>query len=118
MLTAAVVRDNRVRAAFEVWKSVFTRYLILLPVAFQRIGWVNMSQAPVLMDLQERLYAQLTDHQQLEDKTETMEGHLAELQKICASRKLLVVLDGNIRSFRTSTIGLYLLTFDTVHLPC
>jgi hypothetical protein len=75
MLTAAVVRDERVRAAFDA------------------IGWLNMSQAPALMNLQEHLYAQLTDNKKLEDKNETIDGHLSELTKICLQRKLLLVLD-------------------------
>jgi hypothetical protein len=75
MLTAACVRDERVRGAFDA------------------IGWLNMSQIPALLNLQERLYAQLTDNKKLEDKNETIEGHLSELTKICLQRKLLLVLD-------------------------
>ena len=77
MLTAAVVRDARVREAFQV------------------IAWLNMSQKPDLLQLQQRLYAQLSDNKKIPSQVaESAEGQLTELTRICAERIILITLDG------------------------
>ena len=77
MLTAAVVRDARIRAAFEV------------------IGWINLSQAPNLKALQARLYHQLSSGKEMtKSGTNSVENGVDELQKVVAKRLVLIVLDG------------------------
>ena len=77
MLTAAVVRDERIRAAFEV------------------IVWINMSQEPDLLQLQQFAYSQLTDGSSLPQKSrETTKTQLMQLEKKAKERVVLLVLDG------------------------
>ena len=76
MLTAAVVRDQRVRAAFSV------------------IGWANLSQLPDLIGLQGRLYQQLADNQEMPKAgAKSVESGVVELQKAVAKRTVLIVCD-------------------------
>ena len=77
MLTSAVVRDNRVRSAFRV------------------ICWLNISQQPEIMPLQERLYVQLSkDTESMPKKAKSsVEMQLAALKKAAKSKHVLVVLD-------------------------
>ena len=77
MLTAAVVRDARVREAFQL------------------IAWLNMSQKPDLMQLQQRLYSQLSDNKTMPSQVaESVEGQLTELARTCAKHVVLITLDG------------------------
>jgi hypothetical protein len=63
MLTAAVVRDERVRGAFE------------------RIAWIGMSQQPELLQLQAKLYHQLhPENDKMPSKADTVESRLTELR--------------------------------------
>ena len=78
MLTAAVVRDERVRGAFEV------------------IGWVGLSQAPDLKALQSRLFEQLTDGNKMPKKADSIELQTGQLQKVASKRLVLIVLDGKL----------------------
>ena len=78
MLTAAVVRDEKIRAAFEV------------------IVWINMSQEPDLLQLQQLAYSQLTGGDSLPQKSrETTKTQLMQLEKKAKGRVVLLVLDGN-----------------------
>ena len=77
MLTAAVVRDARVREAFQV------------------IAWLNMSQKPDLLQLQKRLYQQIhPNNKELPKKAKTIEASVVEITRICAKRVVLITLDG------------------------
>ena len=77
MLTAAVIRDDRVREAFQV------------------IAWLNMSQKPDLLSLQKRLYQQIhPNNEELPKKAKTIEASVEELLVICAKRVILITLDG------------------------
>ena len=77
MLTAAVIRDARVREAFQV------------------IAWLNMSQKPDLLQLQQRLYAQISGNKKIPSQVaESVEGQLTELVSVCAKRVVLITLDG------------------------
>ena len=77
MLAAAVVRDEKVRSAFEI------------------VGWVNLSQAPDLSRLQGRLYQQLTlEKSAMPDACKAsiqMQG--AALKEIALQKRILVVCD-------------------------
>ena len=77
MLTSAVVRDIRVRAAFEV------------------IGWVNLSQQPDLLELQRRLYQQLRlEKESMPTKSkESVEMQAAALKEAATGKVVLIVLD-------------------------
>ena len=77
MLTSAVVRDIRVRAAFEV------------------IGWVNLSQQPDLLELQRRLYQQLSlEKEGMPTKSkESVEMQAAALKEAATGKVVLIVLD-------------------------
>ena len=78
MLTAAVVRHEQVRAAFEV------------------IVWINLSQEPDLLQLQQLAYSQLTGGDSLPQKSrETTKTQLMQLEKKAKGRVVLLVLDGN-----------------------
>ena len=77
MLTAAVIRDARVREAFQV------------------IAWLNMSQKPDLLQLQQRLYAQLSGNKKIPSQVaESVEGQLTELVSLAQRRVVLITLDG------------------------
>jgi hypothetical protein len=76
MLTAAVVRDGRVRGAFE------------------RIAWIGMSQQPELLQLQAKLYQQLhPKNDKMPNKADSIEAQLRELSELCSHRVVLVCLD-------------------------
>ena len=76
MLTACVVRDERIRAAFEV------------------IGWVTMSQVPDLLQLQGRLFQQLADNKEMPKAgSKSIASGTTELQKIASHRTVLIVCD-------------------------
>ena len=63
MLTAAVVRDKRVRGAFE------------------NIAWIGMSQQPDLLQLQRLLYHQLhSENDKMPSKADSVESQLTELR--------------------------------------
>jgi hypothetical protein len=63
MLTAAVVRDERVRGAFE------------------SIAWIGMSQQPELLQLQRTLYYQLhPDNEKMPSKADVVGSQLVELR--------------------------------------
>ena len=79
MLTAAVVRDERVRQAFPT------------------ICWINMSQQPDLLILQQRLYEQVSGGESIPSSAKSVENQVAELQKLCLSKTLLIVLDDVVR---------------------
>ena len=74
MLTAAVVQSDEVRAGFE------------------KIGWVNMSQSPIRLELQGRLYEQLTGGEKVPRKADSVELRLEALQSVAAAKTILVVL--------------------------
>ena len=77
MLTAAVVRHEQVRAAFEV------------------IVWINMSQEPDLLQLQQFAYSQLTGGSSVPQKSrESNQTQLMQLEKKAKGRVVLLVLDG------------------------
>ena len=76
MLTAAVVRDAKIRAAFSA------------------ICWLNLSQLPDLIGLQGRLYQQLADNQKMPKAgAESVESGVVELRKVAAKRTVLIVCD-------------------------
>jgi hypothetical protein len=76
MLTAAVVRDGRVRGAFE------------------SIAWIGMSQQPDLLQLQAKLYQQLhPENELMPSKAISVEAQLRELSRLSCNRVLLVCLD-------------------------
>jgi hypothetical protein len=76
MLTAAVVRDGRVRGAFE------------------SIAWIGMSQQPELLQLQAKLYQQLhPENDKIPSKVDTAEAGLRELSSLCSNKIVLVCLD-------------------------
>jgi hypothetical protein len=76
MLTCAVVRDERVRGAFE------------------SIAWIGMSQQPELLQLQSKLYQQLHPrNKKMPSKADSMEAMLRELSKLASKRTVLLVLD-------------------------
>ena len=79
MLTAAVIRDNRVRAVFEL------------------IGWISMSQQPDILRLQQRLYQQFTGEESMPGKLSTsIELQAGVLKKAAVGKVVLVVLDGKL----------------------
>ena len=79
MLTAAVIRHDKVRAAFEL------------------IGWINMSQQPDILQLQQRLYQQLNNKDSMPTKLSTSIEQQGEALKTSATGKaVLVVLDGKL----------------------
>ena len=75
MLTAAVVRDERVRAAFQV------------------VGWVNLSQTPNLVALQQHLYEQLTGKKIPAQETGSVRLQVNALKRAAAGKVALVVCD-------------------------
>ena len=75
MLTAAVVRDERVRLAFE------------------SIAWVNLSQQPDIIQLQKKCYQQLhVENEKMPSKADSIEAALRELQELCEKRVVLICL--------------------------
>ena len=76
MITAAVVRDERIREAFTV------------------IGWINLSQQPDIMSLQLRLYEQLSKSESIPTKQQNSAEHqLDALRKVAIGQTALVILD-------------------------
>ena len=75
MLTAAVVRDERVRAAFQV------------------VGWVNLSQTPDLVALQQQLYEQLTGDSIPAKETVSVRLQVNALKRATAGKVALIVCD-------------------------
>ena len=76
MITAAVVRDERIREAFTV------------------IGWINLSQQPDIMSLQLRLYQQLSKNESMPTKQQSSpEQQLEALRKVAIGQTALVILD-------------------------
>lgn len=76
MLTAAVIRDKRVRSRFST------------------IAWLNMSQEPNLLELQQTLYMQLSNNKTMPTRaTTSVDAQLRELAQICESRVVCIVLD-------------------------
>jgi hypothetical protein len=76
MLTAAVIRDGRVRGAFEC------------------IAWIAMSQQPDLLQLQAKLYQQLhPQNEVMPSKAISLDASVRELTKLAANRVVLVCLD-------------------------
>ena len=76
LCTFAVIRDARVREAFQV------------------IAWLNMSQKPDLLQLQQTLYAQLSGSKISSKAHDSVELQLRELRVVCAKRVVLITLDG------------------------
>ena len=79
LYTYVVVRDERLRSSFKT------------------ICWLNLSQQPEIIPLQQRLFAQLTfgDDAEMPSKArESIDGQIAELRRVAANRLILVVLDG------------------------
>jgi hypothetical protein len=76
MLTSAVIRDARIRNAFQL------------------IAWLNMSQKPDLLQLQQTLYAQLSGSKMPSKAHDSVELQLRELRLVCAERVVLITLDG------------------------
>ena len=88
MLTAAVVRDERVRRAFD------------------KIAWINLSQQPDLLQLQKRLYQQLhPDNEEMPKKASPeasqlsgwhllkhLQSSVAVLKPLCVGQNILVVI--------------------------
>ena len=77
----------------------------MCPCASQTICWLNLSQQPEIMQLQQRLFAQLTigDDSDMPTKaTKSIESQTQELQQIAAKRLILVVLDGDVWLFPRS----------------
>ena len=76
MITAAVVRDERIREGFTV------------------IGWINLSQQPDIMSLQLRLYEQLSKNESMPAKQQSStEQQLEALRKVAIGQTALVILD-------------------------
>ena len=77
MITAAVVRDERIRGAFTV------------------IAWINLSQQPDIMSLQLRLYEQLSKkNESIPTKHQNSAEHqLDALQKVAIGQTALIILD-------------------------
>ena len=76
MLTAAVVRDERVRGAFEC------------------IAWVGMSQQPDLLQLQAKLYQQLhPENKEVPKHANSTEARLREISELVLKRTVLLCLD-------------------------
>jgi hypothetical protein len=76
MLTAAVVRDERVRGAFEC------------------IAWIGMSQQPELVQLQAKLYQQLhPENKEMPKHANSIGAQRRELVNTCAKRAVLICLD-------------------------
>jgi hypothetical protein len=76
MLTAAVVRDERVRGAFEC------------------IAWIGMSQQPELLQLQAKLYQQLhPENKEMPKHANSIGAQRRELVNTCAKRAVLICLD-------------------------
>ena len=76
MITAAVVRDERVREAFTV------------------IAWINLSQQPDIMSLQLRLYQQLSKNEHIPTQQQhSAEQQLVALRKVAIGQTALVILD-------------------------
>ena len=69
---------------------------------FKTICWLNLSQRPEIVQLQRRLYSQLTsgDSDSMSEKAkESVESQITELRKVAAKRLILVVLDGQFPDF-------------------
>jgi hypothetical protein len=76
MLTAAVVRDERVRGAFEC------------------IAWVGMSQQPDLLQLQAKLYQQShPENKEVPKHANSTEARLREISKLVLKRTVLLCID-------------------------
>ena len=76
MITAAVVRDERIREAFTV------------------IGWINLSQQPDIMSLQLRLYQQLSNNGSIpRNQQNSAEQQVEALREIAIGQTALVILD-------------------------
>ena len=77
LLTAAVVREERIRAAFKL------------------IGWVNLSQQPDLLRLQQRLYEQLNNNESIPAKdAASVERQVEVLRRVSEGKAILIILDG------------------------
>ena len=73
----AVVRDERLRASFKT------------------ICWLNLSQQPEIMQLQARLYEQLSAGDEIPAKaTKSVERIVEELRRVAKEKIVIVVLDG------------------------
>ena len=75
LLTAAVVRDERVRAFFS------------------HVVWLALSQQPDISDLQQRGFTQLTGKTIPQEARETTETQRLQLKTAAKGRCLLLVLD-------------------------
>ena len=56
-----------------------------------------MSQQPDLLILQQRLYEQVSGSENMPSSAKSVESQVAELQKLCRSKTLLIVLDDVVR---------------------
>jgi hypothetical protein len=75
MLTAAVIRDERVRGAFE------------------KIAWVNLSQIPDLLLLQKRCYQMLhVNNEEMPKKANSIGSQAEELKLVTLGRTVLITL--------------------------
>ena len=74
MLTSAVVRHESIRSSFA------------------RIAWLNLSQSPRLLGLQQRCYQQLSDSgKSMPDEAQkSVERQLEELERLCLKRLVLI----------------------------
>ena len=71
--TSAVVHHESIRSSFTV------------------IAWLNLSQSPRLLALQQRCYQQLSDGQNLpENAQKSVERQLEELQRLCVRQLVLI----------------------------
>ena len=71
----------------------------LLPARFCWCLGLNLSQAPDLMALQQRLYVQLSDNESMPTKhQDSSEQQLGALRKAASGRVVLLCLDGEKRT--------------------
>ena len=101
MITAAVVRDQRVREAFTV------------------IGWINLSQQPDIMSLQLRLYQQLSKNESIPRKHQnSAEQQVEALREVAIGQTALVILDDIWDSNHESVPFLFLFRIPEIDLYC
>jgi hypothetical protein len=67
--------------------------LVSCPASLQVIVWINLSQDPEIMLLQQRAYAQLTSNKQIPEAcTKSVDSQLDELRKAAKDKIVLLVL--------------------------
>ena len=96
MLTAAVVRDERVRRGFEciACEQLNVMSIVTLISVLVLLG-INLSQQPDLLQLQKRLYQQLhVDKNKMPDKADSIEAQCDQRKQLCLNRVVLCILGG------------------------